>query len=124
MFWTPSNSALIPPLRRQDRKCSPRFRTSRESHSPYRRMYRADMSIAYARHVAALHMHDVASGFLRISFVPKLESYRSPLEVPTRAQVFRSTSKITAVDHPNSSAPFMAVIGPSNRQRSSGTISP
>jgi hypothetical protein len=38
--------------------------------------------------------------------------------------VLRSTSKITAVDQPNSSTPFIAVIGPSSRQRSNGVTSP
>ena len=38
--------------------------------------------------------------------------------------VLRSTSKMTAVDQPNRSTPFMAVIGPISRQRSIGTTSP
>ena len=38
--------------------------------------------------------------------------------------VLRSTSKITAVDQPNSSTPFIAVSGPSSRQRVAGTMSP
>jgi hypothetical protein len=38
--------------------------------------------------------------------------------------VRRSTSKMTAVDQPNSSTPFIAVIGPSSRQRSTGMTSP
>ena len=41
-----------------------------------------------------------------------------------RAMALRSTSKMTAVDHPYSNTPFIAAIGPSNRQRSTGTISP
>ena len=40
-----------------------------------------------------------------------------------RSAVLR-TSKITAVDQPNNSTPFIAVIGPSKRQRGTGTISP
>jgi hypothetical protein len=36
----------------------------------------------------------------------------------------RSTSKMTAVDQPNSRTPFIAAIGPSRRQRSTGTTSP
>src|SRR5262249_40773195 len=39
-------------------------------------------------------------------------------------QCFRNISKITAVDHPNSNTPFIAIIGPSRRQRSTGTTSP
>jgi hypothetical protein len=38
--------------------------------------------------------------------------------------VRRSTSKMTAVDQPNSSTPFIAVIGPRSRQRSTGVTSP
>jgi AcrR family transcriptional regulator len=38
--------------------------------------------------------------------------------------VLRSTSKMTAVDQPNNSTPFIAVIGPSKRQRSNGITSP
>ena len=45
-------------------------------------------------------------------------------QLAPRAMVLRSTSKTTAVDHPNSSTPFIAVIGPSNRQLSIGTMSP
>src|SRR5262245_9649651 len=48
----------------------------------------------------------------------------SHLYVPVRANALRSTSKITAVDHPISNTPFNAVIGPSRRQRSTGTMSP
>ena len=36
----------------------------------------------------------------------------------------RSTSKITAVDHPNNRTPFIAIIGPSKCQRSTGITSP
>jgi Ca2+:H+ antiporter len=41
-----------------------------------------------------------------------------------RTIALRSTSKMTAVDHPNSSTPFIAVIGPSNRHRATGRTSP
>src|SRR5262249_27888559 len=41
-----------------------------------------------------------------------------------RTNVRRRTSKITAVDHPNSNMPFIAVRGPSSRQRSTGSTSP
>jgi hypothetical protein len=37
---------------------------------------------------------------------------------------FCSTSYMTAVDHPNISAPFIAVKGPSSRQPSTGVTSP
>ena len=51
----------------------------------------------------------------------------STLYVPPRCgviSVLRSTSKMTAVDHPNNSTPFIAVIGPSRCQRSIGVTSP
>jgi hypothetical protein len=38
--------------------------------------------------------------------------------------VFCSTSKMTAVDHPNIRAPFIAVMGPSSFQSSTGITSP
>jgi hypothetical protein len=38
--------------------------------------------------------------------------------------VLRSTSKMTAVDQPNTSTPFIAVIGPISRHRSTGITSP
>ena len=38
--------------------------------------------------------------------------------------VFSSTAKMTAVDHPNNSAPFIAVMGPSSRQSATGVTSP
>jgi hypothetical protein len=38
--------------------------------------------------------------------------------------VLRSTSKMTAVDQPNSNTQFIAVMGPSSRQRSTGSTSP
>src|ERR1700722_9641651 len=38
--------------------------------------------------------------------------------------VFCSTSKMTAVDHPNIRAPFIAVMGPSSFQSSTGVTSP
>ena len=38
--------------------------------------------------------------------------------------VFCSTSKMTAVDHPNIRAPFIAVMGPSSFQCSTGVTSP
>jgi hypothetical protein len=38
--------------------------------------------------------------------------------------VFCRTSKMTAVDHPNIRAPFIAVIGPSSFQSSTGVTSP
>jgi hypothetical protein len=37
---------------------------------------------------------------------------------------FRNASKITAVDQPNNNTPFIAVIGPSRCQRSTGVTSP
>jgi dienelactone hydrolase len=40
------------------------------------------------------------------------------------AIVLRRTSKMTAVDQPNNSTPFIAVIGPSKCQRSNGVTSP
>jgi hypothetical protein len=40
------------------------------------------------------------------------------------AIVLRSTSKMTAVDQPNNSTPFIAVIGPSKCQRTNGVTSP
>jgi len=40
------------------------------------------------------------------------------------AIVLRSTSKISAVDQPNSRTPFIAVIGPKRRHRATGVISP
>ena len=46
----------------------------------------------------------------------------SPL--PLARSVMRNTSKITAVDQPNSSTPFIAVIGPSKCQRTTGVTSP
>jgi hypothetical protein len=48
----------------------------------------------------------------------------NPLYRSKRTKVFRNTSKITAVDHPNSNTPFIAVMGLSKRQRSTGTTSP
>ena len=48
----------------------------------------------------------------------------SSVEMSRRTSVRRSTSKITAVDHPNSSTPFIAVSGPSSCQRGTGTMSP
>ena len=47
--------------------------------------------------------------------------YASPLLVISS---LRSTSKMTAVDQPNSSTPFIAVIGPSKCQRCTGVTSP
>ena len=44
-----------------------------------------------------------------------------PLSVTS---VLRSTSKTTAVDQPNNSTPFIAVMGPSKCQRSTGVTSP
>jgi hypothetical protein len=44
--------------------------------------------------------------------------------LPPAINVIRNTSKITAVDQPNSSTPFIAVIGPSRCQRSTGVTSP
>jgi hypothetical protein len=41
-----------------------------------------------------------------------------------RAKVLRRTSKMTAVDHPNISMPFIAVIGPNSRQLSNGITLP
>jgi hypothetical protein len=38
--------------------------------------------------------------------------------------VRRSTSKMTAVDQPNSSTPFIAVTGPSSCHRATGVTSP
>jgi hypothetical protein len=38
--------------------------------------------------------------------------------------VLRNTSKMTAVDQPNSSTPFVAVRGPSSRQSATGVTSP
>jgi hypothetical protein len=38
--------------------------------------------------------------------------------------VLRSTSKMTAVDQANTSTPFIAVIGPISRHRSTGITSP
>ena len=43
---------------------------------------------------------------------------------PVAISVIRKTSKITAVDQPNNSTPFIAVIGPSKCQRSTGVTSP
>jgi hypothetical protein len=43
---------------------------------------------------------------------------------PPANSVIRNTSKITAVDQPNNSTPFIAVIGPSKCQRSTGVMSP
>src|SRR5438105_1601730 len=42
----------------------------------------------------------------------------------TRRIVLRSTSKMTAVDQPNSITPFIAVSGPSRRQSCTGVMSP
>ena len=53
-----------------------------------------------------------------------LGAYSGPSSVETIAIVFCSTSKMTAVDHPNISAPFIAAMGPSNCQRSTGSTSP
>jgi hypothetical protein len=44
--------------------------------------------------------------------------------LPMRANALRSTSKMIAVDHPNSNTPFIAVIGPSKRQSCVGRTSP
>jgi hypothetical protein len=41
-----------------------------------------------------------------------------------RSIVRRSTSNMTAVDHPKSSTPFIAVMGPSSCHRSTGVTSP
>ena len=49
---------------------------------------------------------------------------RSQESISTFIRALRSTSKITAVDQPNSSMPFIAVIGPSSRQGSTGVMSP
>src|SRR5262249_8329493 len=54
---------------------------------------------------------------------PVLDYYSSGM-LPVRASALRSTSKMTAVDHPNSRKPFIAVIGPSRSQRFTGTMSP
>jgi hypothetical protein len=43
---------------------------------------------------------------------------------PLASSVIRNTSKITAVDQPNNSTPFIAVIGPSRCQRTTGVTSP
>ena len=53
-----------------------------------------------------------------------LGAYSGPSPVETIAIAFCSTSTMTAVDHPNISAPFIAAIGPSNCQRSTGRTSP
>jgi len=53
-----------------------------------------------------------------------LGAYSGPSPVETNAIAFCSTSKMTAVDHPNISAPFIAAMGPSNCQRSTGRTSP
>src|SRR5204863_9907362 len=47
-----------------------------------------------------------------------------PPSLPPAVSVIRNTSKITAVDQPNSSTPFIAVIGPSKCQRTTGVTSP
>ena len=44
--------------------------------------------------------------------------------VPLVTIVLRRTAKMTAVDQPNNSTPFIAVIGPSKCQRCSGVTSP
>jgi len=49
---------------------------------------------------------------------------RSPSAVPLVIIVFRRTAKMTAVDQPNISTPFIAVIGPSKFQRCNGVTSP
>ena len=59
-------------------------------------------------------------------FGPPPRSYFPP-DCRTRrsdAMVLRSTSRMTAVDQPNSSTPFIAVIGPSSCQRTTGITSP
>src|SRR3954451_1082587 len=50
--------------------------------------------------------------------------HRGPNVIALRSMLRRSTSKMTAVDHPNISAPFIAVSGPSSFQRSTVTMSP
>jgi hypothetical protein len=50
--------------------------------------------------------------------------YSKPAAVAPWIIVLRNTSKMTAVDQPNSSTPFIAVNGPSSRQRSPGITSP
>jgi len=52
--------------------------------------------------------------------IPLLQDLSFVISINT----FCSTSKITAVDQPNISTPFIAVIGPSKRQRSTGVTSP
>jgi hypothetical protein len=56
---------------------------------------------------------------IRFTGPPVLRRYQGCV-----VNVLRSTSKITAVDHPNNNTPFIAVIGPSSRQRSTGSTSP
>ena len=43
---------------------------------------------------------------------------------PPASNVMRNTSNSTAVDQPNNSTPFIAVIGPSKCQRTTGVTSP
>src|SRR5947209_11020307 len=49
---------------------------------------------------------------------------RIPPSSPLAISVIRNTSNITAVDQPNRSTPFIAVMGPSRLQRSTGVTSP
>jgi len=55
---------------------------------------------------------------------PPYRSFVLDVAAAPSLTVLRSTSKMTAVDQPNSSTPFIAVIGPSSRQRSTGVTSP
>jgi hypothetical protein len=48
----------------------------------------------------------------------------SPSSLKMVISALRSTSKMAAVDQPNNSTPFIAVIGPSKCQRSTGVTSP
>ena len=63
----------------------------------------------------------VFAGPLLLSF---LHAYRRSSSLRWIVIALRSTSKMTAVDHPNNSTPFIAVIGPSNCQCSRGSTSP
>ena len=69
---------------------------------------------------------DMCSALADVRFVPKADigAYSVATVWKPIIIAFCSTSKMTAVDHPNNSAPFIAVIGPSSRQPSTGITSP
>jgi hypothetical protein len=91
---------------------------------PFARMHPNSKPMRRGVFTASVTPHALRGSSTAVDYSEDTPHLRSPSSVPAVVIVFRRTSKMTAVDQPNSSTPFIAVIGPSKCQRCTGVTSP